>query len=71
MVIHHTDNLRANIHLRQPVVRVSMIDVKSGQYVKKTRPDLCAVSYYERQNEALDYILPIQTQPFNPGQNRR
>ena len=71
MVIHHTDDLKASVHLHQPVVRVSMLDAKSGQYVKKTRPELCAVSYYERQNETVDYILPIQTQPFNPDRSAR
>lgn len=71
MVIHHTDDLRASVHLRQPVVRVSMIDAKSGQHVKKTRPEICAVSYYERQNETIDYILPIQTQPFSPDKSGR
>ena len=55
--------LCASVNLVHPVVRVSVVDGEGGQLLKKSRPERCVTSFYERDNPAVDYILPVMTQP--------
>ena len=63
ITIHRTDVLCASVNLLHPVVRVSVVDGEGGQLLKKSRPEQCVTSFYERDNPAVDYILPVMTQP--------
>ena len=63
ITIHRTDVLCASVNLVHPVVRVSVVDGEGGQLLKKSRPERCVTSFYERDNPAVDYILPVMTQP--------
>ncbi len=65
VTVHCTDPLRASVNISHPVVRVSVVDGESGEYIKKSSEDRCVASFYERGNPSVDYILPIMTQPFD------
>lgn len=73
LIIHQTDILRASVNITHPCVRVSIIDTSeeaSGAYAKKSNPTKCVTSYYESGNPAVDYILPVLTQPFDSNDRR-
>lgn len=73
LIIHHTDILRASVNITHPCVRVSIIDISGeagGAYAKKSNPTKCVTSYYESGNPAVDYILPVLTQPFDTNDRR-
>ncbi len=73
LIIHQTDILRASVNITHPCVRVSVIDTSEeagGAYAKKSNPTKCVTSYYESGNPAVDYILPVLTQPFDSNDRR-
>ena len=73
LIVHHTDILRASVNITHPCVRVSVIDTSEeagGAYAKKSNPTKCVTSYYESGNPAVDYILPVLTQPFDTDDRR-
>ncbi len=73
IIVHGTDELQASIHLTHPSVRVSIVDVSDrgqGSMLKKSIPEKCVTSYYERGNPSVDYILPILTQPYESRLHR-
>ena len=73
LVIHQTDILRASVNITHPCVRVSIVDTSEetgGAYAKKSNPTKCVTSYYESGNPAVDYILPVLTQPFDTNDRR-
>lgn len=47
MKVHKTDSLKVDIHISHPVVRVHILDKKTGEYVKKSDPDRPAVTHAE------------------------
>lgn len=63
ITVHRTDGLRASVDLRHPVVRVSVVDEEGGSYLKKSTPEQCVTSFYERGNPNVDYVMPVLTQP--------
>ena len=63
ITIHRTDVLCASVNLVHPMVRVSVVEGEGGQLLKKSHPGQCVASFYERDNPAVDYILPVMTQP--------
>ena len=72
ITIHGCDALRASVHISHPCVRVSIIDTSEtvcGSYAKKSHREKCVMSFYERGNPAVDYIMPILTQPFESKDN--
>lgn len=70
ITIHGTDELQASVLLSHPSVRISVVDATSGELLKKSVPEKCVMSYYERGNPSVDYILPILTQPFECRRHR-
>ena len=73
LLIHRTDIFRASIKISHPCVRVSIMDTSEeagGAYAKKSSPTKCVTSYYETGNPAVDYILPVLTQPFDSNDRR-
>nr|XP_045015275.1 jouberin isoform X1 [Jaculus jaculus] len=61
--IHRTDRLKSDFLICHPMVKIHVIDEKTGQYVKKDDSERPVSSYYEKDN--VDYILPIMTQPYD------
>ena len=73
ITIHGTDELQASVFLTHPSVRVSIFDASIdnfGNFLKKSAPEKCVTSYYERGNPSVDYILPVLTQPYECRQHR-
>ena len=73
ITIHGTDHLKASVKISHPCVRVSIMDAsleRLGELMKKSQPDRCVTSFYERGNPNVDYILPVLTQPYKCKENR-
>lgn len=73
ITIHGTDALKASVNISHPCIRVTVVDSSlepKGALAKKSQPDRCVTSFYERGNPSVDYIMPILTQPFNCSQHR-
>ena len=73
ITIHSTDHLKASVKISHPCVRVTIVDAsleRLGELMKKSRPDRCVTSFYERGNPNVDYILPVLTQPYKNKDNR-
>ncbi|XP_047467681.1 jouberin isoform X2 [Mugil cephalus] len=66
--IHRTDRLKTDIMISHPMVKIHVIDENTGQYVKKEDCHRPVSSYYEQ--ETVDHILPIMTQPFDFKKNK-
>lgn len=73
VTIHKTDHLKASVKISHPCVRVTIVDAsleRGGDLLKKSEPDRCVTSFYERGNPNVDYILPVITQPYYCKENR-
>ncbi|XP_028251526.1 jouberin isoform X2 [Parambassis ranga] len=66
--IHRTDRLKTDILVSHPMVKIHVVDEITGQYVKKEDCHRPVASYYEQEN--VDHILPIMTQPFDFKKNK-
>ncbi|XP_071954394.1 jouberin-like isoform X2 [Antedon mediterranea] len=62
--VHRSDRLKTDLYIAHPLVRVHMVDIDTGSYVKKSKFDRAVTSYYENRNDKVDFILPMLTQPF-------
>ncbi|XP_052536533.1 jouberin isoform X3 [Tympanuchus pallidicinctus] len=65
--IHRSDRLKTDL-VSHPVVKIHIVDQKSGLYVKKEHRERKVVS--SNEEEQIDYILPIMTQPYDFRQFR-
>ncbi|XP_067398368.1 LOW QUALITY PROTEIN: jouberin [Emydura macquarii macquarii] len=61
--IHRTDRLKTDLMVSHPMVKIHVIDQKTGLYVKKEHSDRAVSSFYEQ--ERVEHILPIMTQPYD------
>ncbi|XP_019335155.1 jouberin isoform X2 [Alligator mississippiensis] len=61
--IHRTDQLKTDLLVSHPMVKIHVIDQKTGLYVKKEHSNRAVSSYYEQ--ERVEHILPIMTQPYD------
>ncbi|NXL88647.1 AHI1 protein, partial [Alectura lathami] len=60
--IHRSDRLRTDL-VSHPMVKIHIVDQKSGLYVKKDDSKRKVSSYYEE--EQIEHILPIMTHPYD------
>ncbi|XP_066467319.1 jouberin [Tiliqua scincoides] len=60
--IHRTDRLKTDLMVSHPMVKIHVIDQKTGLYVKKENSSRPVSSFYEQ--ETVGHILPIMTQPY-------
>ncbi|KAJ6660097.1 hypothetical protein lerEdw1_018023 [Lerista edwardsae] len=60
--IHRTDRLKTDLMVSHPMVKIHVVDQKTGLYVKKENSSRPVSSFYER--ETVGHILPIMTQPY-------
>ena len=58
-----TDPLKPHIHLSHPLVKISLFSDKTCRHVKKSEKSRAVSSFYETDNENVDYILPQLTGP--------
>ncbi|KAJ7341958.1 hypothetical protein JRQ81_008029 [Phrynocephalus forsythii] len=61
--IHRTDRLKMDIMVSHPMVKIHVVDQKTGLYVKKENSSRPVSSFYEQ--ETIGHILPIMTQPYD------
>ncbi|XP_042356979.1 jouberin isoform X2 [Plectropomus leopardus] len=66
--IHKTDRLKTDLLISHPMVKIHVVDENTGQYVKKEDCHRPVSSFYEQ--ESVDHILPIMTQPFDFKKNK-
>ncbi|TKS86965.1 Jouberin Abelson helper integration site 1 protein -like protein [Collichthys lucidus] len=66
--IHRTDRLKNELLISHPMVKIHVVDEVTGQYVKKEDCHRPVSSFYEQEN--VDHILPIMTQPFDFKKNK-
>ncbi|EOB05364.1 Jouberin, partial [Anas platyrhynchos] len=61
--IHRSDRLKTDLLVSHPMVKIHIVDQRSGLYVKKDHSERKVSSYYEE--EQIEHILPIMTQPYD------
>ncbi|XP_040916900.1 jouberin isoform X1 [Toxotes jaculatrix] len=66
--VHRTDRLKTDLLISHPMVKIHVVDEITGQYVKKEDCHRPVASFYEQEN--VDHILPIMTQPFDFKKNK-
>ncbi|KAM9842057.1 jouberin-like [Aulostomus maculatus] len=66
--VHRTDHLKTDPRISHPMVKIHVVDDITGQYVKKEDSHRPVSSFYEQDN--VDHILPIMTQPFDFKKNK-
>ncbi|KAM7376200.1 hypothetical protein PAMP_005943 [Pampus punctatissimus] len=66
--VHRTDRLKTDLLISHPMVKIHVVDEITGQYVKKEDSHRPVSSFYEQEN--VDHILPIMTQPFDFKKNK-
>ncbi|NXK29837.1 AHI1 protein, partial [Piprites chloris] len=65
--IHRSDRLKTDLLVSHPVVKIHVVDQRSGLYVKKDHSKR-EVSSYEQ--EEIEHVLPIMTQPYDFRQSK-
>ncbi|XP_017778081.1 PREDICTED: jouberin-like [Nicrophorus vespilloides] len=66
--VHRTDRLKLDSYVIHPVVKIHLVDGKTGDYLKKSDKSRAALFYYE--NKQIDYIGPIMTRAYDLQENR-
>ncbi|NWX89310.1 AHI1 protein, partial [Nothoprocta pentlandii] len=66
--IHRTDRLKTDLLVSHPMVKIHIVDQRTGLYCKKNHSERKVSSYYEQ--EGIEHILPIMTQPYDFKQFR-
>ncbi|XP_029452474.1 LOW QUALITY PROTEIN: jouberin [Rhinatrema bivittatum] len=61
--IHRTDKLKTDLMVSHPMVKIHVIDERTGLYVKKETSNRAVSSFYEQ--EKVEHVLPIMTQPYD------
>ena len=60
--VHYSDCLKLNLHVMHPLVKVSIINLETGELVAKSHRRQKVSSYYE--TEHVKHVVPLMTQPF-------
>ena len=68
VTIHHTDCLKVDFDVVHPSVKVLIVDLESGQLVKKSDENRSVVAFYEQSN--VTHILPLMTQSYSLRDSR-
>ncbi|XP_068255028.1 LOW QUALITY PROTEIN: jouberin [Nyctibius grandis] len=66
--IHRSDRLKTDLLVSHPMVKIHVVDQRSGLYVKKDHSKRKVSSFYEE--EQTEHVLPIMTQPFDFRQSK-
>ncbi|NWI49610.1 AHI1 protein, partial [Calyptomena viridis] len=65
--IHRSDRLKTDVLVSHPVVRIHVVDQRSGLYVTKDHSKREVSSYEQEETE---HILPVMTQPYDFRQSK-
>ncbi|KAI8904729.1 WD40-repeat-containing domain protein [Gorgonomyces haynaldii] len=65
--IYRTDSLVSHAYLRHPLVKIHIIDLDTGEYLKKSDPERPVTKVNEPAH--INYILPVITKPFDLHHN--
>ncbi|XP_048831105.1 jouberin isoform X2 [Brienomyrus brachyistius] len=66
--VHRTDQLKTDLLVSHPMVKVHVIDEVTGKYAKKEDSHRPVSSFYEQ--EKVEHVLPIMTQPYDFKKNK-
>ncbi|NXT22884.1 AHI1 protein, partial [Syrrhaptes paradoxus] len=61
--IHRSDRLKTDLLLSCPMVKIHVVDQRSGLYVKKDHSERKVSSHDEQEH--IEHVLPIMTQPYD------
>ncbi|XP_053918487.1 jouberin isoform X2 [Cuculus canorus] len=61
--VHRSDRLKTDLLVSHPVVKIHVVDQRSGLYIKKDHSKRKISSCYEQ--EQIDHVLPVMTQPYD------
>ncbi|XP_071997576.1 jouberin isoform X2 [Engystomops pustulosus] len=61
--IHRSDKLKTDIMVSRPLVKIHVIDQKTGEYVKKETSSDAVSSFHDPERN--EYVLPKCTQPYD------
>ncbi|CAH0546272.1 unnamed protein product [Brassicogethes aeneus] len=68
IVVHKTDKLLIKSFLIHPVVKIHIVNIKTGKYYSKSNKSRSVIFYYE--NQETDYIQPILTHAYDLQEKR-
>ncbi|XP_074640564.1 jouberin-like isoform X2 [Tubulanus polymorphus] len=63
--IHRTDKLKTDLSVSHPLVRVHVVNSETGTYLPKQSSGRPVTSYYETQNDHVNFVLPMMSQPYD------
>ncbi|NXY43457.1 AHI1 protein, partial [Ceuthmochares aereus] len=66
--VHRSDRLKTDLLVSHPVVKIHVVDQRSGFYIKKDHSKRQLSSYYEQ--EQIEHVLPVMTQPYDFRQSK-
>ncbi|KAM4043296.1 jouberin isoform 2-T2 [Anomaloglossus baeobatrachus] len=61
--IHRADKLKTDLMVSRPLVKIHIIDQKTGEYVKKETSSDAVLSFHDQESN--EYILAKCTQPYD------
>ncbi|XP_068006101.1 jouberin isoform X3 [Melanerpes formicivorus] len=66
--IHRSDRLKTDLLVSHPVVKIHVVDRRTGLYVKKDQSTKKVSPRHEQ--EQMEHILPVMTQPYDFRQSK-
>ncbi|NXP79234.1 AHI1 protein, partial [Ramphastos sulfuratus] len=66
--IHRSDRLKTDLLVSHPVVRIHVVDQRTGLYVKEDHSRKKVSSHHEQ--EEMEHFLPVMTQPYDFRQSK-
>nr|CAD7263043.1 unnamed protein product [Timema shepardi] len=67
ITVHRSDCLQPDVLVRHPLVKVHLIDVSTGEYLKKSDKNRPVSFFYENK---VEHILPLMTEIFDFRERR-
>uniref|UniRef100_A0A915JX22 C2 domain-containing protein n=1 Tax=Romanomermis culicivorax TaxID=13658 RepID=A0A915JX22_ROMCU len=61
VIVHRTDRIKSKLYITHPTIKIHLLNVQTGQYVKKSRSN--KPGSYFTENRSIDYLLPQMTKP--------
>ncbi|NXX90643.1 AHI1 protein, partial [Centropus bengalensis] len=66
--VHRSDRLKTDLLVSHPVVKIHVVDQRSGLYIKKDHSERKVSSCCEQ--EQIEHVLPVMTKPFDFRQSK-
>lgn len=68
ITVYKTDRLKLDSLIVHPVVKIHVVDIQTGEYIRKSDANRAAVYFYE--DKSTTRIIPIISEPYNLYENR-